>query len=238
MLQVGLRRRLLEPERRRLPKLRPAERCLARMTRAFPGSEDDVRTRAGALGWRLTRYAPNNLILQGREIDATTIELERGAQRAFGWLVASCHDDDSVDRIVRPPPDHLGSSRRIGASKLWISTSDADRAAAELRAIAPHVESDLATCVGHLRSRGWVIAAEDCVDDTWDFAWRIYGTLPSQQLSCRFQVGVNHSPAAVGSAEQEHSASTTTLSTQSANLCATIYSSPLIRPPLDSLVCP
>jgi hypothetical protein len=216
------------------------------MTRAFPGSEDDVRTRAGALGWRLTRYAPNNLILQGREIDATTIELERGAQRAFGWLVASCHDDDSVDRIVRPPPDHLGSSRRIGASKLWISTSDADRAAAELRAIAPHVESDLATCVGHLRSRGWVIAAEDCVDDTWDFAWRIYGTLPSQQLSCRFQVGVNHSPAAVGSAEQEHSASTTTLSTQSANLCATIYSSPLaeelaealIRPPLDSLVCP
>ena len=198
-----------------------------------------MRTRAGALGWRLTRYAPNNLTLEGHVIDATTIVLNRGAQHAFGRLVASCHDDDIVDRIVCPPPDHLGSSRRVGASKLWISTSDGDRAAAELRAIAPHVERDLDACLGHLRGRGWEIAAEDCVNDTWDFAWTINGTLPSERLRCRFHVGANRAPAAVGSAEPEHSASGgTTLSTQSANLSATIYSSPLAEELADALIRP
>jgi hypothetical protein len=215
------------------------------VTSSFPRSEEDVRTRADALGWRLTRYAPNNLTIEGRVIDATTIAFKRGAEHAFGWLVASCRDDDSVDRMVRPPPDHLGSDRRVGVSKLWISASDGDRAAAELRAISPHVERDLDACVGHLRGRGWVIATQDCVDDTWDLAWTINGALPGQRLRCRIHVGSNRAPMAVGSAEPEHGANgETTLSTRSARLSVTIYSSPLaeeladalIRAPLDPLV--
>jgi hypothetical protein len=209
------------------------------VTSAFPGGEDDVRARAGALGWRLTRYAPNNLILEGRVVDATTIVLDRGAQHAFGWLVASCHDDDTVDRIVCPPPDHLGSSRRVGASKLWLSVTDGERAAAELRAIAPHVDRDLDACVTHLRCRGWVIAAKDCVNDTWDFAWTISGTLPGQRLRCRFHVGAKRPPAAAGGVEPEHAANgETTLSTRSAGLSATIYSSPLAEELADALICP
>jgi hypothetical protein len=207
------------------------------VTSSFPRSEDDVRSRADALGWRLTRYAPSNLTIEGRVIDATTIAFDRGAQHAFGWLVASCRDDDSVDSIVCPPPDHLGSSRRVGTSKLWLSASDGDRAAAELRALAPHVERDLDACVGHLRGPGWVIAAEDCVDDTWDLTWTINGTLPGQRLRCRFNVGANRSPMAVGSSEPEHGAGgETTLSTRSANLSMTIYSRPLAEELADALI--
>jgi hypothetical protein len=45
--------------------------------------------------------ALNSLTIEGRVIDATTIVLHRGAQYASGCLVASCRDDDVVDRIAR-----------------------------------------------------------------------------------------------------------------------------------------
>lgn len=209
------------------------------MASAFPNSEDDVRSRAGSLGWQLTRYAPNNLAIEGVVIDATLILLDRGAQHAMGWLVASCGDDDGVDRIVRPKSEWLGASRRVGESKLWLHVTDGDRAAAELLAMAPIVPSGLGACVAHFRAGRWVIADDDVLDDTYDFTWQIRGTFPSARSSGYFQIGLGrtNAPGRLGEARHDSSGGAI-LSSPSGDLYATIYSGALAEELADTLIQP